>query len=174
MLEELDAPASLMDATGTVVWQNAAATAFVGDKRGATLPAIASDYQEQSRAAFARRAKGADRIATGGVVLVDAEGNRKRVETVSLTLMNGATFVGVLGFVRSVSTAPAEPVRQPLTPRLHETLVLLAAGSSTAEIAERLGVAQETARNYIRRLLRSLGVHSRLEAVVRARDTGII
>ncbi len=88
--------------------------------------------------------------------------------------MNGTTFVGVLGFVRSVSTAPAEPVRQPLTPRLHETLVLLAAGSSTAEIAVRLGVAQETARNYIRRLLRSLGVHSRLEAVVRARDTGII
>jgi DNA-binding NarL/FixJ family response regulator len=35
-------------------------------------------------------------------------------------------------------------------------------------------VTRETARNYIRRLLRALGVHSRLEAVVRGREAGLV
>ncbi len=61
-----------------------------------------------------------------------------------------------------------------LTPRQNETLHLLAAGLTTEQIAERLGVSRETARNYIRRLLRALGVHSRLEAVVRGREDGLI
>jgi DNA-binding NarL/FixJ family response regulator len=55
-----------------------------------------------------------------------------------------------------------------LTPRQHETLEHLAQGLSTPEIAARMQVAEETARNHIRGLLRELGVHSRLEAVVKA------
>jgi DNA-binding CsgD family transcriptional regulator len=61
-----------------------------------------------------------------------------------------------------------------LTPRQHETLRLLAQGLSTEEVASSLGVTRETARNYIRRLLRTLGVRSRLEAVVRGRELGLI
>jgi DNA-binding CsgD family transcriptional regulator len=61
-----------------------------------------------------------------------------------------------------------------LTPRQHETLRLLAQGLSTEEIAARLGVTHETARNDIRRLLRGLGVRSRLEAAVKGRELGLI
>jgi DNA-binding CsgD family transcriptional regulator len=47
-------------------------------------------------------------------------------------------------------------------------MALLADGLGTSEVAERLGVAEETARNHIRALLRQLDAHTRLEAVVRA------
>jgi DNA-binding CsgD family transcriptional regulator len=53
-------------------------------------------------------------------------------------------------------------------------LRLLAAGYSTQETAERLGVAAETARNHIRAILRRLEVHTRLEAVVAARRHGLL
>jgi two-component system NarL family response regulator len=55
-----------------------------------------------------------------------------------------------------------------------EVLGLLAQGLNTREIAGRLGVAVETTRNHIRALLRRLGVHSRLEAVIVARRQGLI
>ena len=46
--------------------------------------------------------------------------------------------------------------------------------SCTEAIASRLGVAVETARNHIRAVLRELGVHSRLEAVVAGRERGLL
>jgi DNA-binding CsgD family transcriptional regulator len=61
-----------------------------------------------------------------------------------------------------------------LTPRQREVLQLLAEGLDTGEIAERLGVAPETARNHIRGLLGRLEAHSRLEAVVFARRRGLL
>jgi two-component system nitrate/nitrite response regulator NarP len=53
-----------------------------------------------------------------------------------------------------------------LTPRQLEVLRLLAEGLETQQIASRLGVAEETARNHIRALLRASGAHSRLEVVL--------
>jgi DNA-binding NarL/FixJ family response regulator len=44
-------------------------------------------------------------------------------------------------------------------------LRLLEHGRSTDQIAEELHLSIETVRNHIRRLLRALDVHSRLEAV---------
>jgi two-component system, NarL family, nitrate/nitrite response regulator NarL len=61
-----------------------------------------------------------------------------------------------------------------LTARQYETLALLADGLGTPDIAARLGIAEETARNHIRALLRQLDVHSRLEAVVRAYRLGLL
>jgi DNA-binding CsgD family transcriptional regulator len=37
-----------------------------------------------------------------------------------------------------------------------------------------MGIAYDTARNHIRGLLRALNVHSRLQAVARARELGLI
>src|SRR5436190_705344 len=54
------------------------------------------------------------------------------------------------------------------------SLARLAAGRSTPEIADRLGFTLETARNYVRRLLRGLGAHSRLEAVAKGHRLGLI
>lgn len=60
-----------------------------------------------------------------------------------------------------------------LTRRETETLLLLAAGRSTAEIAKRIGVSIFTVRNHIRNALRKLGLHSRAEAIAFAFAHGL-
>lgn len=173
-LEQLDAPMALVDPSGRLLWQNRAAVALVGDVRGMDLAAVAPDYQKQGRDALARKSMGLDRITHAGTVVVGADGARKRIETISLSLTRGAELVAVLGIVNSVTDGDGQAGQPQLTPRLQQTLSLLASGLSTEEIASALGVTRETARNYIRRLLRTLGVHSRLEAVVHGRETGLI
>jgi DNA-binding CsgD family transcriptional regulator len=172
-LEQLQAPAALVDRTGEVVWQNRASVALVGDKRGGRFAAVAADYRQQSRATLARMAMGADEVAHTRTVVVDTEGKRRRVELVRVSLRNDDDFLGVLTISRSVSS-DNDTQAQRLTPRLLETLGLLAAGRSTEQIADELGVTRETARNYVRRLLRSLGAHSRVEAVAQGRARELI
>ena len=57
---------------------------------------------------------------------------------------------------------------QPLTTRETEILRLLAGGSGTEEIADRLFISVATVRNHIQNILRKLDVHSKLEAVTLA------
>jgi DNA-binding NarL/FixJ family response regulator len=61
-----------------------------------------------------------------------------------------------------------------LTPRQLEVLRLLGEGLETQEIAARLGIAEETARNHIRALLRAIGARSRLEAVLMSQRSGVL
>jgi DNA-binding NarL/FixJ family response regulator len=61
-----------------------------------------------------------------------------------------------------------------LTRRQIEFVRLLAAGESTESMAAELGIAIDTVRNHIRNLLRRLGVHSRIEAVVEAQRRGFL
>ena len=53
-----------------------------------------------------------------------------------------------------------------LTPREREVLEFLAEGLSDKEIAQRLGVSPDTARNHMVSILGKLGVDSRLQALV--------
>jgi pimeloyl-ACP methyl ester carboxylesterase/DNA-binding CsgD family transcriptional regulator len=59
-----------------------------------------------------------------------------------------------------------------LSPRERETLSLLADGLSNSEIAERLGISEKTVRNHLSHLFDKLGVWSRAQAIVFARDHG--
>ncbi|WP_138900128.1 response regulator transcription factor [Streptomyces albidochromogenes] len=61
-----------------------------------------------------------------------------------------------------------------LTPRERETLDLLGEGFTTAEISGRLGVALNTGRNHVQRVLEKLGARSQLEAVTIARREGLL
>lgn len=61
-----------------------------------------------------------------------------------------------------------------LTPRERETLDLLGEGLSTAAISGRLGVALNTVRNHVQRVLEKLGARSQLEAVTIARREGLL
>ncbi|MEU3186256.1 response regulator transcription factor [Streptomyces sp. NPDC006923] len=61
-----------------------------------------------------------------------------------------------------------------LTPRERETLDLLGEGFTTAEISGRLGVAVNTGRNHVQRVLEKLGARSQLEAVTIARREGLL
>jgi two-component system nitrate/nitrite response regulator NarL len=61
-----------------------------------------------------------------------------------------------------------------LTPREHEVLALMAAAADADRIAGALGISVNTARGYIQNILEKVGAHSRLEAVVRATELGLL
>ncbi|QIQ01237.1 response regulator [Streptomyces liangshanensis] len=61
-----------------------------------------------------------------------------------------------------------------LTRRERETLDLLGEGFTTSDISVRLGVALNTGRNHVQRVLEKLGARSQLEAVTIARREGLL
>lgn len=61
-----------------------------------------------------------------------------------------------------------------LTPREKEVLRLMAEGTSSRDIARRLGISYTTVRTHIRSLGSKLGVHSKLEAIVKARELALV
>jgi len=68
--------------------------------------------------------------------------------------------------------APAEmPV---LTARQAEVLALLAEGHANKEIRHRLGIAERTVRAHLTELFQLLGASSRMQAVIRGRELGLI
>lgn len=104
----------------------------------------------------------------------DVTNQRRMEETARRTT---AALRGVLEQELTPSSAPEAPPPTPM-PRLsrRETEVLraLAAGLSTRQIAESLGVRPLTARNHVNRLLVKLGAESRLQAVVYASQHRLI
>jgi PAS domain S-box-containing protein len=71
-----------------------------------------------------------------------------------------------------VDGSPRRPVE--LTARQRQVLRLLADGVPAKLIAQRLGIAEVTARNHIQGLLRELRCHSQLAAVAEARRLGLV
>lgn len=61
-----------------------------------------------------------------------------------------------------------------ITPRETEVLRMMADGTSSRDIANRLGISYTTVRTHIRSLGAKLGVHSKLEAIVKARELALI
>ncbi len=90
------------------------------------------------------------------------------------------TLAAVRGFLENspdagdTVTKPFPAPAPTLSPREVEVLRRLAQGDSTAELAANLGICMATARNHLDRVMRKLGVHSRLQAVVRATKLGIV
>jgi DNA-binding NarL/FixJ family response regulator len=61
-----------------------------------------------------------------------------------------------------------------LTAREKEVLRLMAQGISSRDIASKLGISYTTVRTHIRSLGSKLGVHSKLEAIVKARELALV
>ena len=61
-----------------------------------------------------------------------------------------------------------------LTPREKEVLRLMAEGHPSRAIAAQLGISYTTVRTHIRSLGSKLAVHSKLEAIIKARELGLI
>jgi len=61
-----------------------------------------------------------------------------------------------------------------LTPREYQVLDLLASGMSDRDIAKKLMVSEETAHTYSKRLLQTLGVNNRLQAVLKGMRCGMV
>ncbi|MEU4745527.1 response regulator transcription factor, partial [Actinosynnema sp. NPDC023658] len=81
---------------------------------------------------------------------------------------------GLLAGVLDKLTGRAKDGAVPLTARERQALLLMAEGASTDEIGERMGVARNTVRNHVQRVLEKLGARSKLEAVAIARRDGLL
>lgn len=60
-----------------------------------------------------------------------------------------------------------------LTPREHAVLEVIAHGMSNAEIAASLGISPKTVRNHVSNIGAKLGVSSRAQLIVQAREAGV-
>jgi LuxR family maltose regulon positive regulatory protein len=72
------------------------------------------------------------------------------------------------------TTPAAQPLVEPLSERELEVLRLLAEGLTDREIAEQLTVTLGTAKTHVSHIYGKLGVHSRVQAVTRARELGLL
>jgi PAS domain S-box-containing protein len=180
-LAEVAVPAYVLDRRGRIRWLNRAALALIGNRVGEHFArVVAAEGLNLARAQFARKLMGG--TATDyDLMLLHRDGRRRRVRISSVPLRQHGEIVGVFGLACGAAAATdgattGKDAARPLgvTARQYETLALLADGLGTSAIAGRLGVSEETARNHIRGLLRQLGVHSRLEAVVLAYRLGLV
>ena len=181
-LEHVTVPACVLDAEGRMQWLNRGAIELVGNRVGQHFArAIAPEDLHLARAQFAKKLIGEAGSTEYNLTVLGTDGRRVAMRVSSVPLWADGEIVGVFGLCYPAcgvdgGTAPPGPAAEApeLTARQYETLALLADGLGTAEIAQRLGVAEETARNHIRGLLRELGVHSRLEAVVAGYRIGLL
>lgn len=175
-LEAVRVPAYIVDLQRRVRWQNAASIELVGDLRGRLdASVLCADDLARARDAFSRKLKGASH-ADVEVSVARRDGKQVRVAISTAPVKDAdGVMIGSFGLVHvleEVDPSLASPPR--LSGRERETLTLLAAGYSTALMAEKMGISRETVRNHVKSLLRSLGASSRVEAVAKGRDVGLI
>lgn len=68
---------------------------------------------------------------------------------------------------------PVRSLPADLTPRERDVLAGLGCGLSNAELAGRLMISEATAKTHVSRVLAKLGVTSRVQAAIAARDAGL-
>jgi len=88
----------------------------------------------------------------------------------SITRKVLAEFARLADAQRSTPT----PLVEPLTDREMEVLRGIAAGQSNREIADQLCISEGTVKNHVSNLLAKLAVRDRTQAIIRARDLGLI
>jgi PAS domain S-box-containing protein len=174
-LEEVTVPAYAVDRFGIIRWLNPAARELVGDVRGKQQSSVVVPEQaREAKESFLRKMMGTEKSTDGSVGVVGPDGERVQIEISSCALREGHRIVGVFGLVRKRAKS-AQPNPHPhLTPRQNQVLHLLAHGHSTSQIAAELHLSVDTVRNHIRRMLRTLGAHSRIEALAIAHREGIL
>jgi PAS domain S-box-containing protein len=174
-LEDMTVPSYAVDRFGIIRWVNPAAIALIGDCRGRQQSSVVAPEQARAaRESFTRKLLGTEKSTDAEVVLVAPNGQRILAEVSSVPLREGGRIVGVFGVVPHVDDKPPPGPHPNLTPRQNEVLHLISAGHSTAQIADELHISVETTRNHIRRMLRALGAHSRIEALAVAHRDGIL
>ncbi|MFF5500508.1 response regulator [Streptomyces roseolus] len=122
---------------------------------------------------------GALRAGASGFLLKNAEA-RELIEAVR-TVARGEGLIAPAVTRRLIAefASPAPPVpRDPavldgLTPREREVLSALGAGLSNAEVAVRLDMAEATVKTHVSKVLGKLGLRSRVQAAVLARELGL-
>ena len=123
---------------------------------------------------------GALRAGAAGFLLKNTEA--RDLLTAVRTVAAGEGIVAPAVTRRLIAEFAAKPVRDPaadpavlreLTRREREVLSCLGEGLSNAAIAERLDMAEATAKTHVSRLLGKLSLRSRVQAAVLAQELGI-
>ncbi|MCT4354382.1 response regulator transcription factor [Streptomyces sp. Je 1-79] len=126
---------------------------------------------------------GALRAGAAGFLLKNADA-KDLIEAVR-TVARGEGLIAPAVTRRLIAefASPRGPVRSPgatdpsvldaLTPREREVLSALAQGLSNAEVAGRLDMAEATVKTHVSKVLGKLGVRSRAQAAVLARELGV-
>jgi len=65
-------------------------------------------------------------------------------------------------------------MRASLTPREHEILLMVSRGLTMQQAGSRLGISPRTVETHVAKLYRKLGVRTRVQAVARAAQLGLI
>ncbi len=73
-----------------------------------------------------------------------------------------------------IAPAPSDALAEPLSPREMEILRLVATGASNREIADMLVIAEGTVKNHLTNILGKLNAKDRMQAVLRAKEHGLI
>ena len=90
--------------------------------------------------------------------------------------LESSTFKDALGnlFAIKAPTAGAESLAEPISDREQAVLELIAKGLSNQEIADKLHISLHTVKTHARRINAKLEVKSRTQAIVRARELGLL
>jgi LuxR family maltose regulon positive regulatory protein len=75
---------------------------------------------------------------------------------------------------RKQQTTPVPAPAEPLSEREGEVLRLLAQGLRNPEIAHRLTISDNTVKAHVKQIYRKLEVHDRVQAIIRARELGLL
>lgn len=90
------------------------------------------------------------------------------------TLLDSKVTKAVLERLVAAKDKPAEDTGDDLTPREREVLILIAEGATNKEIALKLVVSENTARNHVSHILAKLGFNRRSEAAAYAVKKGLV
>jgi PAS domain S-box-containing protein len=174
-LADVNVPCYVVDRFGVIRWINSAAEKLVGDVRGRQQSSVvAPEYAREAKESFTRKVLGTVKSTDDTAIVIGPDGKRVQVQISAAPLYDGGRIVGVFGLVPHQETKAAPDPHPHLTPRQNQILHLLAHGRSTAQIAAELHLSTDTVRNHIRRLLRALNAHSRIEALAVAHREGIL
>ncbi|KIA66089.1 MULTISPECIES: response regulator [Nocardia] len=120
------------------------------------------------------------RVGASGFLLKDASGLVivDSIRTIALgdaMLAPSVTRRLLAEFARLPARHRPDDARlQALTDRETQVLTLIARGLSNAEIAETLGIAEETVKTHVGRILAKLRLRDRTQAAIAAYETGLV
>jgi two-component system, NarL family, nitrate/nitrite response regulator NarL len=110
-----------------------------------------------------------------GYVLKDDQGSIRELASIIRTIANGGVYLSQSAY-QLLRNRSSDALAQPMSPRQLEALSLCASypESGTADLAQKMDIANSTLRNLLSEAYLKLGVRNRATAVEKARHLGLL